>query len=439
MLDTIGVQRLEDLFAEVPGEYRFPELEIADGLSQLELERHMAGLADANVDAASLVCFLGAGAYRHYSPPVVDHLIQRGEFLTAYTPYQPEVSQGTLTAVFEFQSMVASLFGLDAANASLYDGASALAEAALMAARATRRDGLVLARTLPPAARAVTQTYVQGLGLPIAEVGWTETGQLDLQHLRATVTEETACVAVGYPNFLGIVEDLAAAAEIAHEAGALLVAYCNPVALGLLEAPGALGADIAVGEGQPLGLPLMFGGPYLGLMATRSELVRTMPGRVVGQTTDLEGRRAFVMTLRAREQDIRREKATSNICTNQNLIALAATVYLAAMGESGLREVARQCYHKAQAARERVGAIPGVEQLFPAGTHFHEFAVRVARPVDEVNDALLADGILGGYDLGRAYPELAGTMLLCATELTTREDIEALAISLAGALLGGTE
>jgi glycine dehydrogenase subunit 1 len=434
MLEVIGVEQVADLFEEIPEAFRFPQLAIQPGMSQLELERHMAGLADANLDASSLRCFLGAGAYRHYQPPVVDHLIQRGEFLTAYTPYQPEVSQGTLTAVFEFQSMIASLYGLDAANASLYDGASALAEAVLMAARATRRDGIVLARSLPPAARAVTRTYTQGLDLPIAEIGWTTDGRLDLDALRAAVSQETACVAVGYPNFLGIVESLAEAAEIAHQAGALLVAYSNPMALGMLEAPGTLGADIAVGEGQPLGLPLMFGGPYLGLLATRTELVRTMPGRVVGQTTDTEGRRAFVMTLRAREQDIRREKATSNICTNQNLIALAATIYLAAMGEQGLQEVARQCYHKAQHTLARLREIPGAQVVFADGPHFHEFALRLARPVADVNDALLADGILGGYDLGRDYPELAGCMLLCATELTQVADIDALEESMAAAL-----
>jgi glycine dehydrogenase subunit 1 len=305
-----------------------------------------------------------------------------------------------------------------------------------MAARATRRDGIVLARSLAPAARAVTRTYTQGLDLPVTEVAWAADGRLDVNGLRAAVGPDTACVAVGYPNFLGIVEDLADAAEIAHQAGALLIAYSNPVTLGMLEAPGALGADIAVGEGQALGLPLMFGGPYLGLLATRTELVRTMPGRVVGQTTDVEGRRAFVMTLRAREQDIRREKATSNICTNQNLIALAATIYLAAMGERGLKEVARQCYHKAQHTLARLRDVPGVEVVFADAPHFHEFALRLARPVAEVNDALLADGILGGYDLGRDYPELDGCMLLCATELTQAADIAALEDSMTAALGG---
>jgi glycine dehydrogenase subunit 1 len=431
MLAAIGVGDVRDLFTEVPAEYRFPELDLPAGLSQLALERHLRSLAEVNLDVTSLACFLGAGAYRHYIPPVVDTIVGRGEFLTAYTPYQPEISQGTLTAIFEFQSLVAGLTGMEVANASLYDGATALAEGALMAARLTRRDALVLAASLHPAYQAVTATYVQALGLPITTIPTGRDGRVDLAAAQAAVGPETACLAVGYPNFYGHIEDLAAMAEIAHAAGALLVVSVNPIALGLLEAPGTLGADIVVGEGQPLGLPLQFGGPYLGLLATRRAHMRQMPGRVVGEALDQEGRRAYVMTLRAREQDIRREKATSNICTNEALNGLAAAVYLAAMGERGLREVARQCYHKAHYAYQCLTALPGIEPVF-SGPFFHEFALRLPLPVAEVSDALLAEGIVGPYDLGRDDPDLAGCGLFCVTEMNPRQEIDHLAAVLEG-------
>jgi len=425
MLAVVGVDTVEDLFADIPARFRFPEVHLPPGVSQLEMERRLAALADANISLRDLTCLLGAGAYRHYVPPVVDAILQRGEFLTAYTPYQPELAQGTLTAAFEFQSMVAALTGMEVANASLYDGASALAEATLMAARATRRDGVVLAASLSPAARETVATYAQGLALPIAEVPWGADGRAHADLVRKAVGASTACLAVGYPNFFGVMEDLEVMADIAHGAGALLAVYANPIALGLYAAPGDLGADIVVGEGQPLGVPLMFGGPSLGIMATRRRLMRTMPGRVVGATTDVDGRRAFVMTLRAREQDIRRQRATSNICTNQNLVALAATVYMAAMGEEGLKEVALQCYHKAHYTRDRLAALAGYEAVFD-GPHFHEFALRLPKPVAEVADELLAEGFAGPYDLGPHFEDLAGCALFCITEMVPREEIDRL-------------
>lgn len=426
MLSRIGVDQVADLFADVPEEHRFPELALGPGVSQLELERLLQEHSDANVPVTSLACFLGAGAYHHYIPPVVDALASRGEFVTAYTPYQPEISQGTLTAIFEFQSMIATLTGMEVANASLYDGGTALAEAVLMAGRIKRRDGLVLAGSLHPRYRAVARTYCQALGLPITEVPPGRDGRLDIEAARAAVTDQTACLAVGYPNFYGVVEDLASIGELAHAQGALFIVSVNPIALGLLPAPGELGADIVVGEGQPLGIPLQFGGPYLGLLATEKSHMRQMPGRVVGETTDEKGRRGYVMTLRAREQDIRRERATSNICTNQALSGLVATVYLAALGEQGLREVARQCYHKAHYAWECLTAIDGIEPLFEA-EFFHEFALRLPHSIPELNSGLLAEGILGPYDLSRADESLAGAGLFCVTETVRRDDIDRLA------------
>ncbi len=425
MLAAIGVADVGELFADVPAAVRYPTLDLPPGLSALELEGHLRSLADSNMDLTNVTCYLGAGAYRHYIPAAVDAVISRPEFFTAYTPYQPEISQGTLTAIFEFQSLIATLTGMELANASLYDGASALAEAVLMAARLTRRREILLAASLPPSYRQVTQTYAQGLDVSLETLPLGEDGRLDPGAVAERVSSDTACLAVGYPNFFGIIEDLAPIATAAHAAGALLIVVVNPIALGLLEAPGNLGADIVVGEGQPLGLPLSFGGPYLGLLATRQAHARQLPGRIVGQTVDRDGRRGYVMTLRAREQDIRREKATSNICTNQALAALAATVYLAVMGESGLREVARQCYHKAHYARAALLALPGVAPLF-GGPFFHEFALRLPWPVAQLNDVLLGENILGPYDLGQLDPQFDQCGLFCVTELVSRSEIDRL-------------
>ncbi len=430
MLDTIGVGAIADLFADVPADKRFPTLNLPPALSELELEQHMAALAGANANLSDYACFLGAGAYNHYIPPVVMHTIMRGEFYTAYTPYQPEVSQGTLTAIYEYQTMVCQLTGMEVANASMYDGSTALAEAALMAARITRRDNLVLAQSIHPEYRDVVTTYTKSLNLPIETVGYTPAGRLDLDALRRVVNNETACVAVQYPNFFGVIEDLAPIVDIAHRAGALVVVSVDPIALGLLKAPGEFDVDIVVGEGQSISLPPYFGGPYLGLFATQMKHVRQLPGRVIGQTTDHDGRRAFVMTLQAREQHIRREKATSNICTNEALVALAATVYLAAMGKAGLKRAAELSYHRAHYAAHALAALPGYELVFD-GPFFKEFTLRGPRPVADVQRTLLDKKILGGYDLGQRYPELQGASLWAVTEMNTRDQIDRLVAALA--------
>ena len=431
MLQAIGVSSLDDLFADVPAEKRFPALDLPPALSELDLQQHLADLAGRNLNLTEYACFLGAGAYNHYIPPVVNHLIMRGEFYTAYTPYQPEVSQGTLTAIYEYQSLVCQLTGMEVTNASMYDGSTALAEACLMAARITRRDKIVLAQTVHPEYREVVRTYTQSLNMPIETVRYAPSGRVDLDALRQTVDGGTACVAVQYPNFFGVVEDLAAVVDIAHRAGALLIVSADPIALGLLRAPGEFDVDIVVGEGQSISLPPYFGGPYLGLFATQMKHVRQLPGRVVGQTTDHDGRRAFVMTLQAREQHIRREKATSNICTNEALVALAATVYLASMGKTGLRRAAELSYHRAHYAAAEIAKLPGYSLPFDA-PFFKEFAVRLPVPVAELNQRLLGHKILGGYDLGQTYPELANTALLAVTEMNSRAQIDRLVGALQG-------
>lgn len=439
MLDRIGCDTVEELFEVIPHQVRFPELDIPAGMSEMEVEQLLRDLADRNLNVQQRPCFLGAGAYNHYVPAVVDTVLRRGEFLTAYTPYQAEVSQGTLTTIYEFQSLIGLLAGMEVVNASMYDGSTALAEAVLMAARVTHRDKVVLSRAVHPEYRDVVRTYVQGLRMPVEEVAYTArasaagrgaTGLTDPAAVEAALDEDTACLAVGYPNFFGAIEDLAGMAELAHEVGALLIVVVNPLALGLLKPPGGLGADIVVGEGQPLGVPLQYGGPYLGLFATRKEHMRQMPGRLIGRTTDQAGRRGFVMTLQAREQHIRREKATSNICTNEALVALAATVYLAAMGRTGVRQAAELCYHKAHYAAERLASLRGYELAFDA-PFFHEFAVRMPQAPSEVNARLLDTGIIGGYELGRRYPELDDAMLLCVTEMNSRPQIDQLVDALA--------
>jgi glycine dehydrogenase subunit 1 len=426
MLAAIGVDTIEDLFNIIPEQVRFPDLNLPDGMAELEVRKLLQDLAAQNVSVAEQACFLGAGAYYHYAPAVVDSILQRGEFLTAYTPYQAEVSQGTLTSIYEFQSLIARLADMDVVNASMYDGASALAEAVLMSARITRRDKVVLSRAIHPEYRDVVRTYTQGLGMSVAEAAYDAmTGLTDPATVEALLDADTACLAVSYPNFFGGIEDLATMVDLAHRASALLITVINPIALGLLKPPGSFGADIVVGEGQPLGVPLQFGGPYLGLFATRQKHMRQMPGRLIGQTMDGDGRRGYVMTLQAREQHIRRARATSNICTNEALVALAATVYLAAMGSSGLRRAAELCYHKAHYAADRITSLSGYERVFN-GSFFHEFAVRTPAPPRALNAALREHGIIGGYDLGRSYDELAGTMLFCVTEMNTRAQIDGL-------------
>ena len=429
MLKTVGARSLDDLFADIPKAQRDPPLHLPPPLSEPELPTELSTLAARSRAAGLMACFLGGGAYHHFIPSVVGQILSRGEFLTSYTPYQPEVSQGTLQTAFEFQSLVCELLGMEVANAGMYDGASALAEACLMAAAITGRRRIAVLETVHPHYEAVVRTYAAGRGLAVEQV----------KAEGPKMTEEHACLVVQQPNFFGYLEDVEALGQAAHAAGALYVAVAEPVSLGLLRPPGECGADIAVGEGQPLGIPLSFGGPYLGLFACRQEYVRQMPGRIVGRTRDAEGRTGYVLTLQTREQHIRRERATSNICTSEQLVALAATVYLCAMGKQGLHRVAELCYHKAHYAAERIAGLPGYS-LPLEGHFFNEFVVGCPRPVADLNQALLEQGILGGLDVSpgagaglrpglRGLPEHA--MLLCVTEMNTREEIDRLVEGLA--------
>ncbi|MFC4769130.1 aminomethyl-transferring glycine dehydrogenase subunit GcvPA [Effusibacillus consociatus] len=426
MLDSLGLQNVEDLFSDIPESVRLKrELNLPPAWSEIELNRNFAAMANKNANLEEYVSFLGAGAYQHYIPSVVDAIISRSEFYTAYTPYQPEISQGILQAIFEYQTMVCELTGMDVSNASMYDGPSAMAEAGIMACAATRRSKLLISRGVHPEYREVVKTYAYGQNIEVEEIAL-EDGRTSLQDLEAKLGSDIAGVLVQYPNFFGSIEDIKAISELSHQHKALFVTAVNPIAMGILEAPGAFGADIVVAEGQSLGNPVAFGGPYLGMLATTKELVRRVPGRVVGQTADLDGRRAFVLTLQAREQHIRREKASSNICSNQALNALAATVYLTYMGKQGLQDVAKLNLQKAHYAHKKLSGIKGIEPLFQA-PFFNEFAVKLNGNPANVNKKLLDAKIIGGYDLGRSYPEYTGGMLFAVTELRTKEEIDLLA------------
>ena len=428
MLEAIGARSLEELFADVPESVRFPNLNLPPALSEMEARWELQSLANDNFSIINGSCFLGAGAYNHFVPAVVDTVISRVEFYTAYTPYQPEISQGTLQAIFEYQTMICELTDMDVSNASHYDGATATAEAVITAVNVHRmkRRKVIVSPHLHPEYREVVRTYTQGMGLSI--VGDENGEATDLVDL---LDKDTACLIVQYPDFLGRVEDLSELAEAAHKVKALLIVVANPIALGLLKPPGEFGADIVVGEGQGMGAGLNFGGPYIGFFATRKKYVRKIAGRLVGQTAevsakDTEGERGFVLTLSTREQHIRRERATSNICTNQGLIALAAAAYMAALGKCGLRQVAELCYHKAHYAADQIDALDGLTVLRDQ-PFFNEFVVSCPRPVEEINDALLEQrGIIGGYDLGRDYPDLENHMLLCVTEMNPRQSIDVL-------------
>lgn len=428
MLRAIGVSSLEDLFRDVPERHRFPELSLPPALTEMEAAAELQELSQANESTRDLICFLGAGAYNHYIPAAVDAIIRRGEFLTAYTPYQPEVSQGTLQAIFEYQSLIANLTGMDVSNASHYDGATATAEAAVMAYHNFRgkREKIVLSQAVHPHYRATTRTYLQGYP-EVKFVGDESTVDplASPDSLIPLLDMNTALVVVQYPDFFGRIYDYTELVNAAHAVGALVAVAVNPTALALLKTPGEFGADIVVGEGQPLGVPLSFGGPYLGLFATKKDFVRKIAGRLVGETVDEKGRRGYVLTLTAREQHIRREKATSNICTNVALIALASTIYMSLLGKSGLRQVAELCYHKAHYAADRIAGIPGFS-VCSGAPFFHEFVVYCPAPVDEINMHLLDHGILGGYDLGKDYPALKNHMLIAITEMNTREEIDTL-------------
>ncbi len=430
MLADIGAPSVAALFDDVPAQHRFPALNIPKALSEMEVMAELRDMAEANTHAGRGAMFLGAGAYHHFSPSTVNAIIQRGEFLTAYTPYQPEVSQGTLQAIFEYQSMVCALTGMEAANASHYDGATALAEAVIMAHHHFRetRKKVVLAGSIHPHYRAVVRTYIQGMGITIeGDAGPAAPEAIgSLEPVLAAIDGGTSLVAVQYPNFFGQIEDYARLITVAKAADALVCLVCDPIALGLFKSPGELGADIACGEGQSLGLPLSYGGPYLGFFATRKAYVRKMAGRLVGEAKDKEGRRGYVLTLATREQHIRREKATSNICTNQGLMALAASVYLSTLGKNGLKRVAELCWHKSHYAAEQIAALPGYRVVAPR-PFFKEFVVACPQPVAVINERLVHERqIIGGYDLGQEYPALAGHMLLAVTETNTREQIDEL-------------
>jgi len=433
MLDVIGVPSTEDLFVGVPAAVRLQRpLDLPASVAESELLRELGRLAQDNATSATFSSFLGGGAYDHFIPAVVDHLISRSEFYTAYTPYQPEISQGTLQAIFEFQTLVCQLTGMDVANASMYDGASACAEAVLMAARTTRRKKVVLSAALHPEYRATVATYCRHLEMELVEVPFDASGRTPTAQWERFLDEETAAVVTGYPNFFGVIEDLAAQAQAARSFGARTVAVVQePIALGLLKSPGELGADIVVGEGQSFGIPLAFGGPYLGFFAARKADLRAMPGRLVGQTVDREGRRGFVLTLSTREQHIRREKATSNICSNEGLCALMATIYLSLLGKKGIREVAEQNAAKAAYARQRIAALEGYNVPFSAPT-FNEFVVESREDAATVLARLEEKGILGGIALDPHYAEMPKRFLVCVTEQNSREEIDALVAALAG-------
>jgi len=434
MLEKIGVSSLDELYGCLPDDVRLRRpLRLPPALTEPELLRRFEELAAANA-YPDYLSFLGAGVYRHFIPSVVDYLSSRGEFITPYTPYQPEVSQGTLQIIFEYQTLICQLTGMDVSNASLYDGASAAAEAVLMASRLNGKPKILVSRSLHPQYRETIRTYIKNLGVRIEEVGYSAGGGIDLDDLGRKLDKETGAVLVQSPNFFGVVEDLGRIGEFAHSHQALfIVTVAEAISLGVLEAPGKFGADIVCGEAQSFGLAPSFGGPYLGFMGSKKEHLRQLPGRITGQTTDIDGRRGFVLTLSTREQHIRREKATSNICTNQAWCALRATIFLETLGHDGLREMAVQNMQKSDYAADILGRIKGVKKIF-GGRFFNEFVLEFSEDVQEINDFLKEKGMVGGLNLGRLYPELRSAALFCVTEAHTKEDIDRLAGHLEEAL-----
>jgi len=429
MLSVVGLRRLEDLAAILPKDLRLTRpLDLPSPLSEMELLERLRSLSEKGKEGKKWVSFLGAGAYNHFIPAVVDHLLRRSEFYTAYTPYQPEISQGTLQAIFEFQTLICQLTGMDVANASVYDGASAVAEAVLMAQRLKSRKRFLISRLLHPESQRVTQTYTHPLGFALEPIAYGGDGATDLQALEKALGADVAAVILQQPNFFGCLEDVEKAAAMAHSRGALLiVATQEPLALALLQPPGLLGADIAVGEGQSFGNGLNFGGPYVGFFAAKEAYLRAMPGRLVGETVDREGRRGFVLAVATREQHIRREKATSNICTNQALCALASLVYMTTFGKQGLRELAEMNLSKAEYAKKRLGPV-GSFRL--SGPTFNEFVLTLKGDPDSILSSLLEEGLIGGLALKKFYPELSREILICVTERNSREEIDRLAVAI---------
>ena len=416
MLATLGIDSIDRLFADIPEEYRNPALKLPAPLSELEIQRELGGMAAKNRSLGSGPSFLGAGSYNHFIPSIIKPLITRGEFITAYTPYQAEASQGTLQVIYEFQTLICNLYGMEVANAGMYDGATSLAEAVLMACRVTKREKVALADTVSPAYSAVIHTYCQSQDIAVEVVSPTN----------AILDNETACLVLQYPNYFGSIEDMQGLIDLAHSNGGLAVVSTDPTAMGMFQTPGHYGADIVTGDGQPLGIPSSYGGPYVGLFATKQEYIRQMPSRLSGRTVDKNGKTGYVLTLQTREQHIRRERATSNICTNEALYALASTIYLAAMGKQGLRQVAELCYHKSHYAATKIAELPGYSLPIDS-PFFQEFVIQCPISPANINKKLMERNILGGLDVSE---QIKNGMLLCVTEMSSQDDIAALVAAL---------
>ncbi|UCE41678.1 MAG: aminomethyl-transferring glycine dehydrogenase subunit GcvPA [Candidatus Aminicenantes bacterium] len=424
MLAKIGISSVDELFQCIPDDLKVNQkLDVPEALTEPELTRQIEEIANQN-SYQQFLSFLGAGAYSHVIPSAVDYLSSRGEFISPYTPYQPEISQGTLQIIFEFQTLICQLTGMDIANASLYDGASGAAEAALMAHRIKSRRKILVAKSIHPQYREVIQTYTRNLELSVEEIDFSDRGEVDFEDLNKKLDEDTAAVLIQSPNFFGVIEHIDHISALTHERQALsVVVVAEPVSLGILETPGNQGADIVTGEGQSFGLPLSFGGPYLGFMACQKEFLRQFPGRIAGETKDVDGKRGFVLTLSAREQHIRRERATSNICTNQAWCALRATIFLELLGKKGLKELAWQNIQKANYARNRISLIKGIEPRF-RGACFNEFIIEFEKPWADIDSFLQEKGIIGGLCVTNSYPELSNCVLVCVTESHKKEDID---------------
>ncbi len=425
MLEEIGINDIRDLFDAIPDSvYLNRKLNIPENLSEIDLIKNLKSLADKNKNLGDYTCFLGAGAYDHYIPSVIDSLISRQEFYTSYTPYQPEISQGTLQSIFEYQTMICELTGMQVSNASMYDGATALTEAAIMSCEATKRNEILIAKSVSPESKKVLTTYSKYRNMIVIEVEY-KNGQIDIDDLKSKINENTAALLIQSPNFFGIIEDIASVEQLVHDNKSLLVVSADPISLAILKSPGELGADIVVGEAQSLGTPISFGGPYLGFFATTEKLMRKMPGRIAGQTVDQNGKRGFVLTLQTREQHIRRDKATSNICSNHALNALIATIYLTILGKEGLKEVANLCVQKSHYAYKELLKTGKFTEVFTA-PFFKEFVIKSEEGVDSLNDKLIKDKIIGGYSIEKDYSDISNGWLVAVTEKRSKEEIDLL-------------